>query len=76
MPPSLSIIIPCYNENATVLAVLKAVAMVAIPYEKEIIIVDDCSLDGTREILQGLESNFAAFMRGDDTAISLSLIHI
>ena len=47
----LSIIIPCYNERATIRELVTAVRN--SPYEpKEIIIVDDCSKDGTREFLQ------------------------
>ena len=47
----LSIIIPCYNEIETIDRIVDAV--VAAPYpDKEIIIVDDCSHDGTRERLQ------------------------
>ena len=47
----LSIIIPCFNESTTILLVVEAVR--ASPYEdKEIIIVDDFSDDGTREILE------------------------
>jgi len=48
---TLSIVIPCYNEKATIASILDAVA--AAPVEnKEIIMVDDCSTDGTRELLQ------------------------
>ena len=47
----LTIIIPCYNEINTILLVVEAVK--AAPYsDKEIIIVDDCSNDGTRQILK------------------------
>jgi glycosyltransferase involved in cell wall biosynthesis len=47
----LSVIIPCYNEVGTIDAILDAV--VAAPYpDKEIIVVDDCSRDGTREKLR------------------------
>lgn len=47
----LSIIIPCYNEKNTIHSIVDAVR--ASPYEnKEIIIVDDCSKDGTRDILR------------------------
>ncbi|UXE62930.1 MAG: glycosyltransferase family 2 protein [Woronichinia naegeliana WA131] len=46
----LSIIIPCYNEKSTIRTVIDAV--LAAPYnDKEIIIVDDCSKDGTKEVL-------------------------
>src|SRR5215510_11838561 len=48
----LSVVIPCYNELATIEAIVAAVA--AAPYpDKEIIVVDDFSIDGTRELLQG-----------------------
>jgi glycosyltransferase involved in cell wall biosynthesis len=47
----LSVVIPCYNENATIRSIVDAVR--AAPYEdKEIIVVDDCSSDGTREQLE------------------------
>lgn len=48
----LSVIIPVYNERDTVELLLKRVE--AAPYEKEIILVDDASTDGTREILTRL----------------------
>lgn len=48
----LSVVIPCYNENATIDDIIALVK--AAPYpDKEIILVDDCSTDGTREKLQG-----------------------
>ena len=45
----LSIVIPCYNEKDTIQKILERVK--ASPLDKEIIIVDDGSTDGTREIL-------------------------
>jgi glycosyltransferase involved in cell wall biosynthesis len=46
----LSIIIPCYNERATIARLVSAVQ--AAPYpDKEVVIIDDCSTDGTRELL-------------------------
>lgn len=51
VPVKLSVVIPCYNEERTILALVDAVRR--SPYAtKEIIIVDDCSRDGTRAILQ------------------------
>jgi len=48
---NISVVIPCYNEKATIRAVVDTVK--AAPFaDKEIIIVDDCSRDGTREILK------------------------
>lgn len=51
----LSIVIPCYNENKTIEAILKEIRLVNLgSTKKEIIIVDDGSKDGTREKLQKL----------------------
>ncbi|MHB8089235.1 MAG: glycosyltransferase family 2 protein [Anaerolineaceae bacterium] len=47
----LSVIIPCYNEKNTILKIVNAVRDSCF-YEKEIIIVDDCSKDGTQELLR------------------------
>ena len=46
-----SIIIPCFNERNTIHDIVNAVNHAPLS-DKEIIIVDDCSTDGTREILQ------------------------
>jgi glycosyltransferase involved in cell wall biosynthesis len=48
----LSVLIPCYNERQTIAACLVRVAAALPAVEKEIIVVDDCSRDGTREWLQ------------------------
>jgi glycosyltransferase involved in cell wall biosynthesis len=47
----LSVIIPCYNERETIAAVVAAVRA-APPADKEIVLVDDCSTDGTRELIR------------------------
>jgi len=47
----LSIVIPCYNERHTIRSIVEAVRAAPVA-DKEIIIVDDCSTDGTREILE------------------------
>lgn len=51
----LSIVVPVYNEKHTINQILERIEKT--PYEKEIIIVDDCSTDGTREILRFLDSS-------------------
>jgi len=53
----LSIIIPVYNERNTLLEILKRVDAVNLSLEKEIILIDDFSTDGSREILKGLDKN-------------------
>ena len=57
--PKLSIIICVYNEAASALAVIDKVRAVQLSDDwlKEIIVVDNCSTDGTREQLQGLTSS-------------------
>jgi glycosyltransferase involved in cell wall biosynthesis len=50
----LSVVIPVYNEKDTLLEILERVRGVDLP--KEIIVVDDFSTDGTREVLQNLPS--------------------
>ena len=50
----LSIVIPVYNEVGTIADILKVVKAVDIGWEKEIILVNDCSSDGTKEILDRL----------------------
>ena len=50
----LSVVVPCFNEAGTVESIIAAVR--DSPYEpKEIIVVNDCSTDGTREVLEKLK---------------------
>jgi len=52
--PGLSILIPVYNERATVRAVLEKVRAVQFPVDREIVMVDDGSTDGSRDVLSDL----------------------
>ncbi|HNU83986.1 MAG TPA: glycosyltransferase family 2 protein [Thermoanaerobaculia bacterium] len=56
--PLLSIVVPAYNERATVAELLDRVAAAPLPpgVEREIVVVDDHSTDGTRELLRELAS--------------------
>jgi glycosyltransferase involved in cell wall biosynthesis len=54
-PLKLSVIIPCYNEKDTIEAILQAVKDVNLA--AEILIVDDGSTDGTREILRNMAAD-------------------
>jgi glycosyltransferase involved in cell wall biosynthesis len=48
----LSIVIPCYNERSTIRQLVDSVRNTNVEGEKEIIVIDDCSQDGTRDILR------------------------
>ncbi len=52
--PALSVIVPVYNEAGTVRTILSQV--MAVPMTKEIILVDDCSTDGTRAVLEEIRA--------------------
>lgn len=51
-PMKLSVVVPVYNESQTVRDILRAVESASAQMEKEIIVVDDYSTDGTRDILR------------------------
>jgi len=50
--PLLSVIVPCYNERATVAELLRRVK--DVPIDKEIIVVDDKSTDGSKDVVAAL----------------------
>ena len=51
----LSVIIPVYNERETIEEIIRRVEEVNVGLEKEIIVVDDGSQDGTSQVLKGLK---------------------
>ncbi len=53
----LSIIIPCYNEIHTIETIIQQVLQVDLPVDRELIIVDDFSTDGTRDYLDTIKEN-------------------
>jgi glycosyltransferase involved in cell wall biosynthesis len=69
LPLRLSVIIPVYNERATLAQVLASVCGALPEVEKEVLIVDDFSQDGTREWLQ------ANFPTGGKVATTASINH-
>ena len=74
----LSIVMPVYNEAASIREILKRVQ--ALPHAKEIIVVDDGSLDGTRDILREVAGGeirvfFHATNRGKGAALRTGFAH-
>lgn len=76
-----SIVIPCYNEKRTIDAILRRVRDVPLTLEREIIVVDDCSNDGTREVLaawqdkDGVRVIFHEVNRGKGAALRTGFAH-
>jgi glycosyltransferase involved in cell wall biosynthesis len=50
----LSIVVPVYNEVRTVRSVIDRLIAIDLPVAREIIVVNDGSTDGTREVLDGI----------------------
>ncbi len=53
----ISIIIPCFNEEKTLYKLISKIHRQGLPY-KEIILVDDCSNDGTKKIIKNFKPSF------------------
>ena len=54
----LSVVIPVYNEEKTLFEIIRRVLAAPIDIDREVILVDDCSRDGTRELYPKLETEF------------------
>ena len=65
----LSIVIPVYNEEKHVLDVLRRVA--AVPLEKELVVVNDASRDGTKAVLDQVEKDPQHVTAGTQTEIRI-----
>ena len=61
----ISVIIPCYNEETTILKILELVRNALNDNENEIILVDDASTDNTSQIIKDLSLN-------EDTIVVIS----
>jgi len=55
--PLLSVVMPAYNERDTIEEIIRRV--LAVPLRIELVVVDDASSDGTRDILQALASKLS-----------------
>ena len=74
----LSVIVPVFNERNTVVEIMRRMRAVALPIEREIILVDDGSSDGTRQVLDQLADSTVrvvqhAANRGKGAAIRTGL---
>jgi hypothetical protein len=80
-PPLISIIVPVFNEAATVAAVVARLLEIDLPAPREIIVVNDGSSDGTRAVLDELAATpqltiiHADRNRGKGHAIRLGFAH-
>jgi glycosyltransferase involved in cell wall biosynthesis len=79
----LSIIVPVYNEVQTIRAVIDRLLSIGLPVAREILVVDDGSSDGTREVLDTLVKEgvsvrviHAAHNGGKGSAVRLGLAHV
>ena len=61
----LSIVIPCYNEKRTIASLLERVLSANLPekVEREVIVVDDCSTDGTQDTLKSISDSRVKVLR-------------
>lgn len=76
----LSVIVPVYDERTTVVEIIRRARQVELPIDREIVLVDDGSTDGTRDVLPQLEDSTVRVIlhpenRGKGAAIRTGLAH-
>jgi len=77
----LSVIVPVYNERNTVVEILRRMRAVDLPIDREFVVVDDGSTDGTRAVLTQLGDSTVKIVthpqnRGKGAAIRTALEHV
>ena len=77
---TLSVIVPVFNERNTVAEIVRRMRRVELPVNREIILVDDGSSDGTEKILAALEDSTVRLLRhptnrGKGSAVRTGLAH-
>jgi dolichol-phosphate hexosyltransferase len=81
VPPGLSILMPVYNERATVEAAIADALSAELAIERELVVVDDGSTDGTRQLLRAatwpseVKVVFHDRNRGKGAAVRTALEH-
>jgi len=76
----ISVVVPVFNEKNTVTEIIRRIREVPIP--KEIVLVDDCSTDGTRDVLAGIEPGddlrifYHERNRGKGAALRTGFMHV
>jgi glycosyltransferase involved in cell wall biosynthesis len=78
-----SIVMPCYNESSTIDAIIKQVLAVELPVDRELVIVDDFSTDGTRDFLHDIGNEHSDAIqvvyhevnRGKGAALRTGFVH-
>lgn len=81
MPVGLSILMPVYNERATIEAAIADALSAELPVERELVVVDDGSTDGTRQLLRDrdwppeVHVLFHERNRGKGAAVRTALAH-
>jgi glycosyltransferase involved in cell wall biosynthesis len=65
LPVTLSVVMPVYNEARTIAAVIERVLKAPVDLAKELIVVDDASTDGSRQLLENMAPGEIRLIRHD-----------